>query len=618
MHSKKILLVFITLVLFLSACSTERKIVGKWYDEYGTEINFYEDGTFIIKTSVINFSGEYKFVDNETLVLDSEGIIGLFGSQVFIVDISNDEMYLDSGDSVITLYSEQPNFSDQSSNDSGSVALETVEENNDNVSLETPEVSSSSGVVWALDHDSSVSSLGKYGQELFYIENSSWEFEFISRELTTSSNKFVPIYPKPYAFDDKAVYITNNDDHPASYSMVDGSELWVSDIEAQVFGSGNETVFVFTSNNRIYGLDKNNGQERWKIIVDSLLSADEESDPFPIVIKSENMYYVPLSVEYKIYDYSTRFLKFNEIDGSAEVTMYNPELSRTIEPFMIQDDTLIGIDNDLIMSIDINDGSLNWVWGDNDRHDGRFYIENIYGFDQQNNILYFDYEYSGTGGYDTCTFGCLLALDLTSGTSIWDEPISVTGPEFGKQFDSFYVFDDYVYQVYYQEVFLFDKNTGDLLNSYSSERYIRAFPGEKYMLVYIPDLEIAYGIDPINNEVLWEDDEFLYKSFVYAFDNLLIYVDEDFYLVGLNLATGNHVWKFEGDFGLGARYAICDDLMVHKEWNDHLELIDLNNGSITDIYSDGGWGIQSDEHLQVIENDTWLYFGDYLALIKLK
>jgi len=617
MQNKKYFLIVTLFLLVLSACSPESKIIGTWYDEYGTEINFFKDGTFIVKDTLINFTGDYRFVDKETLILDSEGIIGLFGSQIFTVEVSQGEIYLDDGGSGLTLYNEKPDFSNQSSDDSISIEIETEEENDDNLGSETPELASLPRVFWELELHNTAS-VNKYVEELFYSMDNSWDIDFITEELAESQNYFTPIYPRSYSYDSDAVYFTNHSDHPSAYAIDDGSELWVSDMEGSVVGCGQETVFVFTSNNRIYGLDKKNGQERWKIIIDSLLSADEESDPFPIVIEADNLYYVPLSVEYKIYDYSTRFLKFNESDGSAELTLYNPELARTIEPFMIKDDTLIGIDNDLIISIDINDGSLNWVWGDNDRHEGRFDIEIIHGFDQKDNILYFEYDYGEMLDYNPCTFGCLLALDLTSGSSKWDEPLSVIGPEFGKQFDTFYVFNDYIYQVYYQEVQVFDKGTGNFLNSYLDERYLKVLPGEKHIIIYIPDLGIAQCIDPVTNEVLWEDDEFLYERGLYTFEDVLIYIDEEYDLVGLDFVTGDQIWKIKGQFGLAFRYAIYDDLLIHKEWNDHLELINLNTGSITDIYTGGGWGNDSDEHFQVIDNNSWLYFGDYLALIKHK
>jgi outer membrane protein assembly factor BamB len=260
------------------------------------------------------------------------------------------------------------------------------------------------------------------------------------------------------------------------------------------------------------------------------------------------------------------------------------------------------------------------VWGDDDRNKGHFLIRRIYGFNQEDNVLYFDYEYSGIEvSDDTCVVGCLSALEINSGKPVWSEPIPINNPNVSwAEFYSFNVFKDYIYQAFSHDLFIFEKENGNLVNSIHEDRYFNILPTNNYVILYYPDLGIANGINPITNEVLWEDDEFLYERWLLSLDNKVIYIDDEYDLVGLDILTGEQIWKIEGKFGLGFTYTVNNNVMIHKEWNDHLQLFDLNTGAITDIYTDGGWGNATNEHFQIIDNNRWLYFGDHIALLQLE
>ncbi len=116
---KKSLIVFTIFFIFslLVSCSPQNQIEGKWYDEYGIEIEFYNDGTFVISNLGFSLTGDYRFIDDETLLLESDGIIGLFGAQVFTVEISNQELVLRANNDEIRLYREQPTLSMEDSPD---------------------------------------------------------------------------------------------------------------------------------------------------------------------------------------------------------------------------------------------------------------------------------------------------------------------------------------------------------------------------------------------------------------------------------------------------------------------------------------------------------------------
>ncbi|MHA1280152.1 MAG: hypothetical protein ACTSQ8_23410 [Candidatus Helarchaeota archaeon] len=137
MNNKKIILAFILITVLMTSCSTESKIIGKWYDEYGTEVEFFKDGTFVVQFYGVTLTGEYKLVDKETIMLNSEGIIGIFGAQVFTVEISDGQMYLDAGTTSVTLSNEKPASKDEISDDTW---LSEKDTDGENVNVENAEI----------------------------------------------------------------------------------------------------------------------------------------------------------------------------------------------------------------------------------------------------------------------------------------------------------------------------------------------------------------------------------------------------------------------------------------------------------------------------------------------
>jgi outer membrane protein assembly factor BamB len=352
MNKKKVLLSFVLIIILLTtSCSPQSRILGKWYDEYGTAIEFLKDGTFIVQNSLLSFQGNYNFIDKETLALDAEGIISLFGSQIFNIDFSKGKLFLIVGDTRFTFYDEKPDSLSQIQNNS-----DAFEYTSDNEDQATSEAISLPSVNWELNHRSDISPLDTYNSELFASWDNSWDIDFITKELSKPHDNFIPVYPKSYAYDDRNIYLTQQDGYPAAYDINDGSELWVSNMDGYVVGCGQETVFVFTNNNRIYGLNKSDGQEKWKIIIDTLISADEECTPFPYFFETNGVYTIPLKYSYQTYNHSIRFLHLNEENGEAELTTYQSDIAGLIEPLMVHQDTLIGIDDDALFSI--NDSTV--------------------------------------------------------------------------------------------------------------------------------------------------------------------------------------------------------------------------------------------------------------------
>lgn len=97
-----VLLIFICLLIFTS-CSTSKNIVGNWLDDNGSSYTFYKDGTLTIGSGLLSTSGTYTFIDNNTVKIQLDGLLGIGGATVFEVEIHKGELLLSNGGQVITL-----------------------------------------------------------------------------------------------------------------------------------------------------------------------------------------------------------------------------------------------------------------------------------------------------------------------------------------------------------------------------------------------------------------------------------------------------------------------------------------------------------------------------------
>lgn len=95
MHpNRSLILSLICLVLF-AGCSTDQReaIIGKWDEIDGPEIiEFFDDGTVIVSNGVINFSGNYQFLDDNRIKIELGGIAALAGTLIGTVSFSDNVM----------------------------------------------------------------------------------------------------------------------------------------------------------------------------------------------------------------------------------------------------------------------------------------------------------------------------------------------------------------------------------------------------------------------------------------------------------------------------------------------------------------------------------------------
>jgi outer membrane protein assembly factor BamB len=72
-------------------------------------------------------------------------------------------------------------------------------------------------------------------------------------------------------YDGKTAYFLDDHKRISALDINSKNLLWQSNMQGEIIGLGLNTILIETNNNRIYGLDKKNGEERWKVIIGTLL-----------------------------------------------------------------------------------------------------------------------------------------------------------------------------------------------------------------------------------------------------------------------------------------------------------------------------------------------------------
>ena len=103
MKKSIVLSLIIICMVFLVSCSASKSIVGSWTDDSGSSFNFYEDGTLTINSGLLSTSGTYTFVDNDTMEVQLDGLLGIAGATVYDVEISKGELRLETDGQILIL-----------------------------------------------------------------------------------------------------------------------------------------------------------------------------------------------------------------------------------------------------------------------------------------------------------------------------------------------------------------------------------------------------------------------------------------------------------------------------------------------------------------------------------
>jgi len=85
----------VLLMVLAVSCGPGSRIVGRWQQVGGDQIlEFFDGGTVTATSFGITITGDYEFLDKDTIRLDMRGLFGLGNSQVLDIRISGDTLIL--------------------------------------------------------------------------------------------------------------------------------------------------------------------------------------------------------------------------------------------------------------------------------------------------------------------------------------------------------------------------------------------------------------------------------------------------------------------------------------------------------------------------------------------
>lgn len=379
--------------------------------------------------------------------------------------------------------------------------------------------------------------------------------------ITESNYPQQVFYGKGYAFDDRSFYLPHQAARIVSIDSMSGLIKWQSEIGGYVLAVGEETVFVFTGEDRIYGLDKNNGEVKWKIILELLFEEGTGLSIAPMMHRIDEKFVLILH-SWSEWGNENAFwlLHVDEVDG-ANSLIQAKELSRGVTPLFFTDNLFIAEDeySNTFMGINYADGRIIWQFKGPESEYRNLYIIDI---DVQKNILYLFIEYSssviGSGVSD------LIAVDMMNGEPIWGGSIGDVNNSLGigviyrnscEIHEKYLICDTAIFEDPNRQILnIYDTKTGWLLNSIIPERtFNHTYLGENGLLVYYYDVGIMQGIDYLTGEILWQDDEVRWEhiySDSYYYEDVIV-VNHQGVGLAIDQRTGNHLWENDSRIFLG-------------------------------------------------------------------
>jgi outer membrane protein assembly factor BamB len=431
-------------------------------------------------------------------------------------------------------------------------------------------------------------------------------------EIFTDSRSFELLYHKGYAYDHNAVYIPSDLAKIASIDIVNGKTIWQSDLEGEVFGLGKNTIFSYRNDNRIYGLDKNNGEEKWKIILDALVSETEKVYPFPFILNFQDKTIIPMNMTC-LGDYTIRFLYIDEVTGSNHLTECNADIQESVIPIAFIDGLVIAKSSYGIFyyGISVEDGSLRWSIGE---EFADYSALDILTYDAENNILFLIPRYVVNDNAD------LISLNMTTGEKLWNGSLSEINDltNFIPGFSSYslHITRDYIINVDLNQVMVFQIEDGALINTITPNRTFKAYVSESGLVLYYPDLGVLTGIDFATSEELWQEDELLIYNWPYyswSAGDIIMVRDKDANLVALDQKTGTQLWNsnIHADY-----YAIFEDKMIYFH-GDNLIFLNLPTGISQELYVEKYGSLVSHGHMEIVDENKWFLLGKNLTMINI-
>ncbi len=433
------------------------------------------------------------------------------------------------------------------------------------------------------------------------IKPSSTETKEIKKGILWSQELFIPpapehfrtIFPEPEVFfttQDK-LFLATPEGYPTAFNLATGKKLWQWEERGTVYGSELETVYVVRSDKRLYALDAQTGQTKWRVIpgVDNNIDVG-----WPLMIGKQTMH-LPFIDK----GYFAEFSYLLSIDKKTGQVLWwedSPNLKR-----YIQSESTIVIDrtntygcgyNCNLVGIDPTTGNEKWVLHPDP--------SGIFVISQDLSHLFYLKDLNPGFGLDQMYL--LTAVDLDSGKEVW---CAYKGEEdLRRYYDIISVSQKMVYALCStnpkwpepQYLSVLDRQTGEELwrgpeTTHITQTIIKEsvqgwnFLGEIEGMVILSNENLGYtsAFNLTGGETRWNNDDLRINRLVGTSNNVLVAVYNDPNsspsLFGINLTTGQRQWRLELPHP-SHKAIIFHDKIVYGE-GQSLVVIDPETGAIS-------------------------------------
>lgn len=428
-------------------------------------------------------------------------------------------------------------------------------------------------------------------------------------------NNYRVLYPKSYYVDEDSVYLPSDLKKVISINRYSGKKIWTTELAANVIGVGDSTVITYRDDNRLYGLNKTTGEEKWKVILNSLVSENDKIVPFPYVIQTETDLVIPVKHTCSG-NYTMTFLHIDERSGATRLTECLQSIEKTI-PILFLDEMVIAVSDSSMhqhyFGLNVNDGSINWEFSFDSN------ILNLLKFDD--GVLYINIK-----NYVN-EFGDIIALDAKSGKMVWGKPLAqlnnLESDEYGYKYSlsgNFEIKNNYIISenVERKQVLVFRKSDGVLLNVINASRTFKAYFLEDGLILHYTDLGLLSGMDYLTGKELWTEDEIQLTKWPFysrSFDNVILLVSEDNKIIAVNQKNGKLLWDISLDSNKPMAYYEGKIVFIEDQ---RLKFLDPETGIIREInIGDAEQLVGNGGHIEIIDNSSWLLCGTKVSLVKI-
>lgn len=421
-------------------------------------------------------------------------------------------------------------------------------------------------------------------------------------------------FPTGYAIDMNSAYFPSELTQIVSVDLQSGNMNWRSELSGFVLGIGDNTVFVLTSDDRIYGLDKKTGSEKWKIYLKLLVEENDYYSLYPQIIQLSESYYLPVVTDCP-HGLSLRFLKIDENSGESGYTRCNAEVDESLVPLLVLGDQLFAA-NESFYNLNIEDGTVNWIIKSPRDISSSLDKLNVLDLDIDKGTFYY---YTGMGSLED-----IYAIDIYTGNPIWPEGLIkrngiktdyLAGEIYSVE--RFIILDSNLGIIY-----IFDKDDGLLINQIEAERKHEIYTAENGLIINYYDIGMKFGVDYASGVELWKDDETVpYQSskvggrFLH-FQDVLLIPDEHKDQVAIDQKTGAKLWT--KDINHNEEFGFHNGYLVYFN-GEALERINIQNGTTTSInLNELGSANYDQGHIRIINDALWMICGRNMIMLNMQ